>query len=96
MGDPVKGFAKIDEARGWLSYSRQYNTERKDRGLKCATPVWRRIGEAETLLEHLEGVYREANASHPGRSNGEIRKTDLRERVRLNSEKAQSDSDAAA
>ena len=85
---PYKGFADIDQARGWvMKFVHWYNPQHKHSGIKFVTPAQRHSGEAENVVRQRKQVYEDAKARNPQRWSGETRNWKLPTAVYLNPEK---------
>jgi len=85
---PYKGFATIDEARGWvLKFSHWYNFNRKHSGINYVTPHQRHSGLASDVLANRKEVYQAAKERNPERWSSGIRNWDLPQEVHLNPER---------
>ena len=82
---PYKGFATIEEARGWThGFVNWYNTEHHHKNLNFVTPTQRHTGEAEVIMEKRQLVYEVAKKRNPNRWSGKTRDWSLKEGVWLN------------
>lgn len=91
-GYPYKGFANLDDSRGWvLKFVHWYNHEHKHSGLKFMTPHQRHSGQTVQVMDNRKAVYEAARATNPERWSQDIRNWDLPEKVWLNPEKDQGD-----
>jgi putative transposase len=65
---PARGFATIDEARGWVQgFVRWYNTGHCHSAIRFVTPDERHRGEDRPLLANRSRVYELARAARPER-----------------------------
>ena len=82
---PVKGFASLDEARGWChEFVKWYKHEHKHSKLSFVTPHQVHTGEAEKVLINRRQVYETAKAKNPLRWSRQIRKMEVPTEVWLN------------
>lgn len=82
---PSKPFDTLQEARAWaLAFQQWYNEEHKHSALNFLTPAQRHCGEDQAILAQRKAVYRAAQARHPQRWSGEIRRWELPDTVWLN------------
>ena len=66
-----KGFATLEEARGWCArFVKWYRFEHHHSGIKFLTPAERHAGKGALILENRRKVYEVAKAAHPERWNG--------------------------
>lgn len=81
-----KGFATLEEARGWVKlFVNWYNHEHRHSSLNFLTPMQRRSGKGTEILLKRHDVYENAKAEHPERWNGRsTRNWELSEEVCLN------------
>jgi putative transposase len=71
---PARGFATIDEARGWVQgFVRWYNFKHRHSAIRFVTPDQRHRGEDRTLLANRHRVYELARAARPERWSGRTR-----------------------
>jgi len=87
-GYPARGFASLDEARGWADrFIRWYNTEYRHSGIKHVTPVQRHAGEDKDILAARHALYRQARETNPVRWTGNTRNWNPIDCVTLNPER---------
>lgn len=71
---PVKGFANLDEARGWAAqFVRWYNHEHRHSGIRYVSPAQRHAGEDHTILAARHALYTRAREAKPARWSGSTR-----------------------
>lgn len=73
-GWPIRGFATVEEARGWVQgFVRWYNLEHRHSALRFVTPDQRHRGEDRALLASRHQVYELARTARPERWSGRTR-----------------------
>lgn len=86
---PYKGFATLEDARGWvLEFVHWYNVRHRHSGIKFMTPSQRHNGEAAGIAVQRSVVYETAKSRHPERWSGKTRNWSLPEKVHLNPERS--------
>lgn len=82
---PAEGFASLEAAQAYIAgFVRHYNHEHRHKGLNHVTPMQRRRGEDQAILQRRTQLHRQAREAHPERWHGrEPRDWSLPERVRL-------------
>ena len=82
---PYKGFADLQEARGWvLEFTHWYNHHHKHSGIKFVSPAQRHDGEDKKIMARRKVLYQGAKDRNPARWSGCTRNWDLPEKVHLN------------
>ncbi len=85
---PARGFASLEEARGWASrFVHWYNIEHRHSGIGYVTPAQRHAGEDHAVLAARHEVYTRARAANPRRWSGATRDWSPRGAVTLNPER---------
>ena len=63
---PAKGFADLDQARGWASsFVRWYNHDHRHSGIRYVSPAQRHAGEDRAVLQARDALYQRARAENP-------------------------------
>jgi len=90
-----KGFASIEEARGWCDeFVNWYRFEHHHSGIKFLTPSERHSGKGSEILAKRHEIYEQAKAAHPERWNGRnTRNWDDITEVQLNPDKVFKETD---
>lgn len=85
---PEKGFATLEEARGWVeTFVGWYNEEHRHSGIRYVTPGQRHRGEDSQLLAQRKSVYTDAKMLNPHRWAGATRNWNRQDEVWLNPER---------
>jgi len=86
---PLKPFAKVTDARGWvMDLVEWYNNEHRHSAIRFVTPTQRHDGLDENLLVKRKTVYEEARTRHPQRWSGTTRNWQRIQVVHLNPDRA--------
>ena len=85
---PQKGFASLEECRGWVKdFVYWYNEDHQHSQISYVTPSQRHQGEDKALLKARAAVYEQAKQKRPERWSKETRDWSYIERVSLNPER---------
>lgn len=85
---PAKGFADLDEARGWAArFVHWYNHDHRHSGIRYVSPAQRHTGEDRALLQARHDLYRSAREANPRRWSGATRNWSPIDVVTLNPER---------
>lgn len=94
---PRKGFASLEEARGWVqNFIHWYNNEHRHSRINFVTPAERHQGRDAEILAKRHQVYQEARAKHPERWSGNTRNWNPAGPVQLNPERGREQEKQAA
>jgi putative transposase len=87
---PLKPFAGVSEARGWVTgLVEWYNHEHRHSAIRFVTPAQRHEGLDEDLLNNRQAVYEAARVRNPKRWSGGVRNWQRIQEVHLNPDKAE-------
>ena len=85
---PAKGFASLEEARGWAArFVHWYNCEHRHSGIRYVTPAQRHAGEDRAILDARHTLYQQARERNPRRWSGQTRDWSSVAQVTLNPER---------
>ena len=85
---PAKGFASLEEARGWAArFVHWYNFEHRHSAIRYVTPAQRHAGEDRAILSGRDALYQQARQRNPRRWSGQTRDWTPVAEVTLNPER---------
>jgi transposase InsO family protein len=85
---PVKGFADLDQARGWAAhFVHWYNHEHRHSGIGYVSPAQRHAGDDRSILEARHALYVQARERNPRRWSRSTRDWSVIDVVTLNPER---------